>query len=143
MIDRGYLLQKVIWDKFLTYNEIIKRYINYVQLKYEKCIVFYGYREGPSTKDHEHGRRLMKVISRDVCVNLERDFSSTSQKVFLCNTRNKQCFIDLLADGLKSNGVGDADADILSSVLDMTCEGTNVTLDGADIFSILTFVHVE
>ena len=85
----------------------------------------------------------MKVISRDVCVNLERDFSSTSQKAFLCNTRNKQYFIDLLADGLKSNGVGDADADILSSILDMTCEGTNVTLDGADTFSILTFVHVE
>ena len=44
------------------------------------------------------------VISQDVCVYLASEFSSTSQKAFLSNTRNKQPFIDLLGDGLKSTG---------------------------------------
>ena len=68
----------------------------------------------------------------------ESEFSSTCQKAFLSNTRNNQYFIGLLADGLKSNGhtvrqsVGDADVDIVSSILDIVCEGKNVTLVGAD-----------
>ena len=72
----------------MTYNEIIQKYINYVQSRYGKCVVIFdGYQDGPSTKDHEHRRRLMKVvISPDVCVNLESEFSSTSQKAFLSNT---------------------------------------------------------
>ena len=45
--------------------------------------VFDGCRDGPSTKDHEHCRRLMKVaISSDVCVNVDSEFSSTSQQAF-------------------------------------------------------------
>ena len=104
--DESYLLQRVIWDRFVTFNEIIQKYINYVQSRYGKCVVIFdGYRNGPSTKDHEHRRRSMKVvISSDVCVYLASEFSSTSQKEFLSNTRNKQPFIDLLGDGLKSTG---------------------------------------
>ena len=30
VIDESYLLQRVIWDRFLTFNEIIQKYINYV-----------------------------------------------------------------------------------------------------------------
>ena len=91
---------------------------------------FDGYQDGPSTKDHEHRRRLMKiVISSDVCVNVESEFSSTFQRAFLSNTRNKRTFIDLLADGLKSNGhtlrqsVSDADVGIVSSLLDIAVKG--------------------
>ena len=60
---------RVIQDKFSTYNEIIQKYINYVQSKYRKyVVVFEWYRDGPSTKDHGHCRRLMKVvISPDEC----------------------------------------------------------------------------
>ena len=91
----------------------------------------------------------MKVdISPDVCVNLESDFTSTSQKAFLSNTRNKQSFIDLSADGLKSNGhtvrqsVGHADVDIVSSVLDIEYEGENVTLVGADTDLLILLLYV-
>ena len=96
----------MIWGKSSTYNKIIQKYINYVQSRYGKyAVVFDGYRDDPSTKDHEHRRRLMQiVISRDVCVNLESESSSASQRAFLSSTRNKQSSIDLLADGLKSNG---------------------------------------
>ena len=37
-------------------------------------------------------------------MNLESESSSASQRAFLSSTRNKQSSIDLLADGLKSNG---------------------------------------
>lgn len=105
VIDGGDLFRRVIWGKSLTYNEIIQKYINYVQSRYGKYAVFDGYRDEPSTKDHEHRSRLMQiVISRDVCVNLESESSSASQRAFLSNARNKQFSIDLLADGLKSNG---------------------------------------
>ena len=77
VIDVGYLLRRVIWDMFSRYNEIIQKYINNVQSRSRKCaVVFDGYRDGPSTKDHEHRRRLIKVvISPDLCANLESEFS--------------------------------------------------------------------
>ena len=109
VIDGGYLPWRVIWDKISTYNEIIKKYINCGQSRYGKYVVLFD------------RRRLMKVvISPDVSADLESELSSTSQKVFLSNTRNKQSFIDFLVDDLKPNGhtvrqsVSDADVDILS-----------------------------
>ena len=39
VIDESYLLQRVIWDRFLTFNEIIQKYINYVQSRYGKCVL--------------------------------------------------------------------------------------------------------
>ena len=57
-------------------------------------------------------------------------------------------FIDLLADGLTSNrhtarqSVGDADVDIVSSVLDTACEGKNFTLVGVDIDLLILLLYV-
>ena len=88
------------------------------------------------------------VISPDVCVNLENEFSSTSQKAFYLIPRNKQSFIDLLEDALKSNGhtvrqsVNDANVDTASSVLGIACEEKNVTLVGAhkDLLILLLYM---
>ena len=117
----------MIWDKISTYNETIQKYINCGQSRNGKYVVLFD------------RRRLMKVvISPDVSADLESELSSTSQKVSLSNTRNKQSFIDFLVDDLKPNGhtvrqsVSDADVDILSSVLGIRCERKNVTLVGAD-----------
>ena len=88
------------------------------------------------------------VISPDVCVNLESEFCSTCKTAFLPNTRNKQSFIDLLADGLKSNGntvrqsVGDAGVDIVFSVLNITFEGKNVTLVKGDTDLLMLFLYM-
>ena len=82
VIDGGYVLRRIIWDKFSTYGEIVQKYISYLRSRYGICyVVFDGYLHGPSTKDHEHRRRMSKaVVSPDVCVNLDSEFSSTSQK---------------------------------------------------------------
>ena len=96
VIDGGHLLRRVVWDKQSTYQEIIHKYINYVESHYGKCsVVFDGYQDGPSIKDHEHFRRLMKAsVSPNVSVHMENSVGSTSQKAFLSNVYNKQCLIE-------------------------------------------------
>lgn len=60
VIDGGYLLRRVVWDKMSTYGEIIRKYQDYVRSRYgTSTVIFDGYEDGPSTKDHEHSRRLM------------------------------------------------------------------------------------
>ena len=88
------------------------------------------------------------VVSPDVCVNLDSEFSSTSQKAFLTNERNKQNFIDLLACSLQSNGYtvvqseDDADIDIVSTVIDLASKGKNVTLVGADTDLLILLLYM-
>ena len=68
-------------------------------------IVFDGYQDGPSTKDHGHARRTMKSKKfPDVSVHLENSMGDISQQAFLANSNNKQCFIELLVRALSSNG---------------------------------------
>ena len=55
---------------------------------------------------------------------------------------------NLLTDGLKANGhtatqsVGDADVDIVSSVLHIVCEGRNITLVGADLDPLILLLFI-
>ena len=140
VIDGGYLLHRVVWDKQSTYREIIQKYINHVESHYQKSsIVFDGYQDGPSTKDHEHGQRAMKSKkSPDASVHLEDSIGDISQQAFLANSNNKKCFIELLVRALCSNGHdvlqcrGDADTSLVSTVLDFVYAGENVCLIATD-----------
>lgn len=50
------------WDKFSTYGEIVQKYLSYLRSRYGICsVVFDGYLDGPSTKDHKHFRRKKKA----------------------------------------------------------------------------------
>ena len=61
IVDGGYHLHIVVWDQASTYKEIIHLYQKYVNAHYGICtIVFHGYVPVPSTKEHEHTRRLIK-----------------------------------------------------------------------------------
>lgn len=61
VLDGGALIHKVKWKKRGTYQDIVKQYVSYVRCKYGTCcIVFDGYKQGPSIKDHEHQRRVKK-----------------------------------------------------------------------------------
>ena len=137
-------------NKQSTYQEIIQKYINYVESYYGKCsIVFDGYQDGPSTKDHEHTRRTMKSKrSPDVSVHLENSIGDITQQAFLTNGNNKQCFIDLLVRVLCSNGHnvvqyrGDADTSIVSTVLDHACAGENVCLIATDTDLLIMLIYM-
>ena len=150
VIDGGYLLHRVVWDKQSTYQEIIQKYLHYIESHYGKCtVVFDGYQDGPSIKDHEHFRRLMKAtVSPNVSVHMENSVGSTSQKAFLGNISNKQCLIDLLAVALESNGHSvvkcnnDADTAIVSTVLDYACENKDVCLVGADTDLLIMLLYM-
>ena len=105
VVDGGYLLHRVVWDKASAYKEIIHLYQKYVNAHYGKCtIVFDGYVAVPSTKDHEHTRRLMKsTIAPNISVELENTFTAVSQKVFFSDSQNKQKFINLLVVQLEAD----------------------------------------
>ena len=107
-----------------------------MELHYGKSsIVFSGYQDGPSTKDHEHARRAMKSKKTpDVSVHLQNLIGDITKQAFLAISNNKQCFIEFLMRALSSNGhnvlqcLGDVDKSIVSTVLDFARRGENTDL---------------
>ncbi len=108
VLDGGALLHRVKWGKKMSYQQIAQQYV-YGQ----SCVVFYGYEQGPSKKDHEHQRRAKKV-----CADIQLSESMEAyrnQEVFLANEKNKNQFILLISKYLRENGqvvhssTGDAD----------------------------------
>ncbi|KAG1678234.1 hypothetical protein GQR58_013491 [Nymphon striatum] len=61
VIDGGGLLYAVTWQPFSTLKQVIYQYYSYVTSNYgiSSTVVFDGYIDGPSVKDHEHNRRIM------------------------------------------------------------------------------------
>ena len=114
-----------MWDKNITFREIINKYLSYVGLQHIQCtVVFDDYCGGLSTKDHEHFIRNFKSpVSLDMAVQLHNSIGETTQKYFLANPRNKESLIDLLSYALSSNNhnvvksPGDADTVIASNAL--------------------------
>ena len=64
VLDGGPIAQGINWGKKMLCQEVAKQYVSYVQGKYgESCVIFDGYEQGPSIKDHEHLRRVKKVCA--------------------------------------------------------------------------------
>jgi hypothetical protein len=123
VVDGGALLHRVRWLKNSTYLDVVQQYILYVKKEYcgNTVIVFDGYTDEASVKDHEHKRRAERVcaVSPNIAVDESRPVLF-DQQAFLANSNNKQQFIQLLMQHLCDNEVsvmqscGDADADIVS-----------------------------
>ena len=63
VLDGGVLLHRIRWNVGETYDNICKRYINYVASKYHPfIIVFDGYESGPSTKDVTRAKQIDKIL---------------------------------------------------------------------------------
>ena len=55
VVDGGALVHRIKWPKKATYHDIAGVYVIYVQQHYgHYCVIFDGYKQGPSIKDHEH-----------------------------------------------------------------------------------------
>ena len=103
VLDGGAFLHHVKWVRGTTYSKIFDQYSNFLRSKYGTCtVVFDGYGNGPSTKDHEHVRRR-KTPSSFVRLTPE-SAALTEQNILLSNERNKIQFIDLLSNHLISQG---------------------------------------
>ena len=95
VLDGGCLLHKAKWPpKGATYQDVVKSYLSYVERNYghSVTIVFDGYNNGPSTKDHEHLRQTSKTSAPNITVE-ENKMVSHNQEVFLCNEHNKDQLI--------------------------------------------------
>jgi len=110
-------------------------------------VVFDGYGGEPSTKDHEHQRRSVKVmkLSPDITYN-EGSKIVTDQHAFLANEKNKNQFIAALISTLSAVGIsamqgqGDADTDIVSQALHCATnknQSVAVFVDDTDILVML------
>ena len=103
LLDRGALLHRVRWLPNSTYNDIVSQYQIHINMKLGHChIVFDGYTNGESIKDHEHQHRMGKTSADiEVSGNLP---AFCNQGPFLSNSNNKMQFIQLLGRALE--GVG-------------------------------------
>jgi len=147
VMDGGCLLHRVKWRSDATYLQICMQYVDYIRNHYgANCIiVFDGYGNGPSTKDHEHYRRA-KLSAPDIAID-EWKIAHRNQTAFLQNENNKKSFIDLLSiHFLKNNytthqACHDADTLIARTALDLASTNTPVTVvaDDTDVLVLLVY----
>jgi hypothetical protein len=150
VIDGGCLLHRVVWGQTGSYLDIVNRYINFVKAHYgTNCtVVFDGYDNGPSIKDHEHVRRN-KNSSPDIDV-VEHNPVYKNQSTFFVNVNNKIAFVKLLSCKLLEFGytvkhaVNDADTLIVRTALEFASQQQPVTVvaDDTDVLVLLVY-HFE
>ena len=80
VLDGGSLLQRLQWMHGETYDEIVRKYSNFILQQYGEraTIVFDGYENGPSIKDNAHCRRARKGMSP--CINFTEGSQFTGRK---------------------------------------------------------------
>ena len=86
VVDGGWLLHQMKWIRGATIKTIVTAYVKYVRVHFkDSTVVFDGYGEEASLKDHEHLRRMAgKKVSQDLQVTPELTISC-DREVFLAN----------------------------------------------------------
>jgi hypothetical protein len=148
VVDGGYLIHKVRWQAPVDMKDVLPLFTKYLsKFGQDVNVVFDGYDDTPSTKDHEHSRRAVKFHS----VAPTREISSETKHIglqdsFLANIKNKKSFIDVLSKHLINAGVcvhmaqGDADTDIVRVALHYASVGDKpvaVVAQDTDILVLL------
>ena len=126
VVDGGWLLHQVKWSSGATIKTIVDTYARYVNNKFKDAtVVFDGYGEEPSTKDHEHMRRMAgKKVSLDMRVTPELTISC-DREVFLANEKNKGALITIISAEMASHNItvrqakDDGDTLIVRSAIDL------------------------
>lgn len=122
VMDGGYLLPKVVWQKNDTIEEITEKFLNYVRHNYAEnsTIVFDGYADEDggvfSTKAMERSRRKGTSIIPSFHLEPHTQITITQSK-FLSNDKNKIELIKYLAKAFEFEGYAiqqeEEDADTL------------------------------
>ncbi len=148
VLDGGSLLHRVVWKKGETFGEIAEKYVDYVTRNFNNPIVVFDGYSGPSIKDATHHRRAKGANSLKVIFTANTPLKS-KKELFLANSENKQNFLMLLDEKLRTTGVqtlnadGDADVLIAQTGVDYATSGiTYVTGEDTDILVLLCH-HVE
>ena len=145
VIDGGWLLRKTNWIEGSCFEDIIELYRSYLANHHgQASVIFDGYNNEPTTKDHEHDRRAPSM-----CPNFSVDSNlkvTVSQQVFLGNNSNKRNLIKLMAPKLKldkhlvKQAVADADTLIALTALENASLGRSVTVFENDTVIVLMLV---
>ena len=146
VLDGGCLIHRVVWPKSGTYLDVVAVYIQYVVIRYGGCsVIFDGYGNEPSIKDHEHVRKA-KLFSPDLAIE-ESMPAYRNQAAFFANKQNKRFFIQLLSAHLRANqcfvceAVDDADTVIAQCALTraLNKERVVVVADDTDVLALLVY----
>ncbi|GBO28443.1 hypothetical protein AVEN_103963-1 [Araneus ventricosus] len=143
IIDGGYLLHRVLWNRGSTFSSICDNYVTYVRTKYKSTalVIFDGYPENETiggTKCAERARRTRKQMSSEVMFD-ETMIPTVSQEKFLANPKNKDRLISILMNKFSSLNMtckkADEDADclIVNSALALALTHLSVVIIGEDI----------
>lgn len=149
VVDGGWLLHQVKWTNGANIKTIVDTYAKYVRAKFKhSTVVFDGYREEPSTKDHEHMRRIYgKKVSLDLSVTTELTVSC-DRDVFLANEKNKGALIKMISTELTSHKIVvhqakyDGDTLIVKTAIDLVKSVNNpvvVVAQDTDILVLLCY----
>ena len=146
VLDGGSLVHRIPWQRGTTYNDICRRYTNYITRRYgHAIIVFDGYHEELSTKYGAHERRTGGRAGPTVDSTRDKVMQSKKEDL-LSNKDNNQRFIRMLGQSLEHVGCetrhakGDADVLIVETTVQyaMSCETTLVG-DDTDLLVLLCF----
>lgn len=149
VVDGGWLLHQVKWSSGATIKTIVDTYVRYVDNKFKDAtVVFDGYGEESSTKDHEHMRRMAgKKVSPDMRVTPELTISC-DREVFLANEKNKGALIMMISAEMASHNItvrqakDDGDTLIVRSAMDLVASVKSpvvVVAQDTDILILLCY----
>ena len=108
-------------------------------------IVFDGYCNGPTVKDHEHDRRSL-VAGPDVVFDDNKPAYSNAT-AYLANERNKKALVDSIIQRLKVSGftvdqaLNDTDTLIVEKALEFAASGVPVTVVANDTDILVLLVY--
>ena len=140
VLDGGHLLHVVPWPTAATYKQVCQAYVTYTVQHYggQSVVVFNGYGSTSSTKAAEQQRRATQSISADILFECDMK-TTTTQKAFLANSKNKARLIVKLTTELQHAGVivkqdtADADHLIVSTAMTLAqTERKPVVVVGTD-----------
>lgn len=142
VIDEGYLLHQIVWNRGDSFSSICNNYIAFVRSKYtaNAIIVFDGYPEDAhnSIKYVERLRRSRKHASVDILFD-ETMIPTVSQEKFLGNDRNKNRLIGMLktkfesANFIVKQATEDADTLIINTAISISSAFDSVIVVGEDV----------
>ena len=149
VVDGGWLLHQIKWIRGATIKTIVTAYVKYVRVHFKDfTVVFDGYREEASLKDHEHLRRMAgKKVSQDLRVTPELTISC-DREVFLANEKNKGALIMIMSAEMANQNIlvcqakDDADTLIVKTAMDLvTSVNTPVVVvaQNTDILVLLCY----
>lgn len=154
IVDGGYFLHKIVWNKLETVEDIISKYVCSAKKHYAKnsTFVFDGYPEdtSTSTKSVERFRRKQSNVGNAINIDISNKSTKVSilKKEFMKNDNNKKQLINLLKPALESCGFlvkiaeEDADALIVSTALQHAIRNSTVDTyivgQDVDLIVILT-----